>query len=66
MVHIRWNGASSDVEERILGLRDGMNDREIRDAVARYLDVRSDDAARLVIDRTPRGDTLVRPEAVFG
>jgi hypothetical protein len=54
------------VAERSLGLRDAPTDREIRHAVARFLDVKPAQAEDLVIDRTPYGDILVRPEAVFG
>jgi len=66
MVHIRWNGTSRDVEERVLGLRLGMSDDDIREAVARYLDADPEAVARLVVVRTAHGDLLLRPEAVFG
>jgi hypothetical protein len=66
MVHIRFDGRSLDVAERTLELRDGMSAAEIKERVARHLDV---DARRLrdyVVDRIPNGNVIVRPEAVYG
>ena len=66
MVHIRWNGQSCDVEERVLRLRDGMSENDIRTAVAQYLDADPCEVSRLVLHRTAHGDLLLRPQAVFG
>lgn len=66
MMHIRFNGESCDVLESRLGLGNGATDSDIREAVARYLELGRDEAQTLVVDRTPDGSLLVRPEAVFG
>jgi hypothetical protein len=66
MVHVRVNGQSHDLEERVLDLRGNASEREIRDAVARHLDINRDQLDVLVLDRTPGGDLLLRPVAVFG
>lgn len=66
MVHVRFEGRSLDVTERSLNLRDNMSAAEIKECVARHLDV---DARRLrdyVVDRVPNGNVIVRPEAVYG
>ncbi len=66
MVHIRYDGRSVDVREEQLRVHAGMTDREIKEQVARHFDV---GLARLdfyVVDRTPQGDLVVRPEAVYG
>ena len=66
MMHIRFDGESCDVIESRLGLGNGATESEIREAVGRYLELDIDEAQTLVVDRTPDGDLLVRPEAVFG
>jgi len=66
MLHIRWNGRSVDVDPRDLGLRDGSDDREILSAAARYLDLDTRAMEQVFVDRTPQGDIVIRPEAVFG
>jgi hypothetical protein len=66
MVHVRFEGRSLDLTERALELRDGMSETEVKERVARHLDV---DARRLrdyVVDRVPNGNVIVRPEAVYG
>ena len=54
------------LKEGVLGIRVGDSDDDIKLRVARYLDVRRDCLASLVIDRTPNGNLIVRPEAVYG
>ena len=66
MVHIRFEGKSRDVEEVALDLEEGARERRVREAVARFLDVDLDRVRDLVVERTPGGEILVRPEAVFG
>ena len=66
MVHIRYEGRSVDVGEQQLGVHAGMSDREIRQRVARHFDVGAKRLADYVVDRTPNGDLVVRPEAVYG
>lgn len=66
MVHIRYEGRSVDVREQQLGVSTGMTDREIRQQVARHFDVGAKQLDDYVVDRTPNGDLVVRPEAVYG
>lgn len=66
MVHIRYEGRSVDVGEQQLGVHAGMNDREIRQQVARHFEVGAKRLEDYVVDRTPNGDLVVRPEAVYG
>lgn len=66
MVHIRYEGRSVDVREQQLGVSAGMTDREIRQQVARHFDVAAKRLDDYVVDRTPSGDLVVRPEAVYG
>ena len=66
MVHVRFEGRSYDVTERHLGINLEMGDRAIKDRVARYLEIPNRRLESYVIDRRPSGDTIVRPEAVYG
>lgn len=68
MVHLRFEGRSFDVKETQLELElaPGMTDAQIKERVARYLEVGRDRLADYVIDRAPTGDLIVRPEAVYG
>ncbi len=66
MVHVRFDGRSLDVAERDLELTAGMGDAEIKERLARRLDVRPDRLKNYVIDRTANGNLVVRPEAVYG
>ena len=66
MVHIRYEGRSVDVGEQQLGVHAGMSDREIRQQVARHFEVGAKRLEDYVVDRTPHGDLVVRPEAVYG
>lgn len=66
MVHVRFEGRSFDFAEQRLGVRPGMGDAEIKQAIARQLDVGLDRVSNLVVDRAPSGDLIVRPMAVYG
>jgi len=66
MVHIRYDGRSVDVSETQLGVHPGMSDTEIKEHVARHFDVGPKQLEFYVVDRTPHGDVIVRPEAVYG
>lgn len=66
MVHIRYDGRSVDVREEQLRVSAGMADREIKEQVARHFDVGAERLDTYVVDRTPNGDLVVRPEAVYG
>ena len=65
-VHVRFDGRSYDLPADRLGLTDRSTDEQVRQAVARHLEVpvsRLDDS---VVDRHPNGNLSIRPEAVFG
>ncbi len=66
MVHVRFDGRSIDISDRELMLRAGMDDAEIKELVARRLDVGAERLNSYVIDRTATGNVIVRPEAVYG
>jgi hypothetical protein len=66
MVHIRYDGRSVDVSEAQLRVHNGMSDAEIKDHVASHFDVGRTQLEFYVVDRTPSGDMVVRPEAVYG
>lgn len=66
MIHLRFEGRSMDISERQLGIVGSASDKEVRNSLARYLDVAVDRLNFYVIDRRPSGDLIVRPEAVYG
>ena len=66
MVHVRFEGRSFDVIEQDAGIRASMADREVKESLARFLDLNADRFRGYVVDRGPKGDLIVRPEAVYG
>lgn len=66
MVHIRYEGRSRDLSEAQLRIEAGMSDRDIKRQVARHFDHDPKHLEFYVVDRTPNGDLVVRPEAVYG
>ncbi len=66
MVHVRFEGRSFDFGERELEIRAGASDAEVKERVARRLDVSEARLKEYVIDRGPSGDLILRPEAVYG
>ena len=66
MIHIRYEGRSLNVKERELDIHAGMSDAAIKERIARHFQVNADKMGFYVIDRTPNGDLIVRPEAVYG
>ena len=66
MVHVRFEGRSIDLDELEVEVNVRMADRDIKDAIARKLDVASDRLRHYVVDRTPTGNVVIRPEAVYG
>jgi predicted KAP-like P-loop ATPase len=66
MVHVRFDGRSYDFTERDLDLKLGYDDNQVKNQVARQLDVRVERLRGYVVDRRPSGDVIVRPEAVYG
>ena len=66
MVHVRFQGRSFDFNERELAISAEMTDVEVKRQVARHFDVGFDRLNDYVVDRGPKGDLIVRPEAVYG
>jgi len=65
-VHIRFDGRSWDIPIRTLEIGDASSDAEVREALARYLDVSVRKLGSYVVERHTSGNMTVRPEAVFG
>ena len=66
MVHVRFEGRSLDYSEAVIGIHASMSDEQIKNRVAQHLDVALNKVALYVIDRSPSGDLIIRPEAVYG
>lgn len=66
MVHVRFEGRSYDLAENAIGLTTAMSDNQIKERLAQYFDVRNNRFSNYVVDRRPSGDTIIRPEAVYG
>lgn len=66
MVHVRYNGRSVDLNERDLELTARMSNDEIKERVARHLEIEPRRLNGYVVDRTSRGNIVIRPEAVYG
>lgn len=66
VAHVRLDGRSYDLPADRLGLTDRSTDAEVKQTVARYLEVPVDRLNDAVVDRLPNGNLTVRPEAVFG
>ena len=65
-LHIRFEGRSRDIPFRALDIGDTSSDEEVREALARYMDVPTRKFAAYVVERHTNGNMTVRPEAVFG
>ncbi len=65
-VHIRFEGRSWDIPLRTLDIGEANSDAEVREALARYLDVSVRKLGSYVVERHTNGNMTVRPEAVFG
>jgi hypothetical protein len=66
MVHVRFEGRSIDMDELEAQVNQQMGDREIKESIARKLDVAPERLRFYVVDRTPNGNVVIRPEAVYG
>jgi hypothetical protein len=66
MVHVRFQGQSWDLAFALLDIGDMSTDRDVRRALARYLDVPARKLGAYVVERHANGNITVRPEAVFG
>lgn len=66
MVHVRFEGRSYTLPEHEAGVVATMNDRDIKRMLAQHFDVTINRFDTYVVDRTPQGNVIVRPEAVYG
>ena len=66
VLHVRFEGRSVDIPFGDLDVGTASSDNQIKQAVARYLDVSVDRFRHYVVDRHETGNLTVRPEAVFG
>lgn len=66
MIHVRFEGRSYDFDLAELPLHAGLTDNAIKQRVAQKLDVGLDRLAPYVVDRSPTGHLIVRPEALYG
>jgi hypothetical protein len=66
VVHVRFEGQSWSLPFAVLDIGDLSSDRDVRRALARYLNVAERKFAPYVVDRHANGNMTVRPEAVFG
>jgi len=66
MLHVRFAGRSFDVPARDLDLALGSSDTQIKQALARRLEVDSTQLNDYCIDRHSNGNLTLRPEAIFG
>lgn len=66
MLHLRFNGRSLDLPLRDLGIGRRADDRAIKIAVSRHLDVNEGDLRDYIVNRHETGNLTVRPEAIFG
>jgi hypothetical protein len=66
VLHVRFDGRSLDIPLSDLDVGPGSDDREIKRALARHLEVPEGKLRDYVVDRHQTGNLTVRPEAVFG
>lgn len=66
VLHIRFEGRSFDIPVADLDVGALSSDAEIKQALARYLDVPEAKFRDYVVDRHETGNLTVRPQAVFG
>ncbi len=66
MVHIRFEGRSLEVDETRLAMPRSLTDVQIKERLARFLDVSPQRLQDYVVDRRPNGTLVLRPEAVYG
>lgn len=65
-LHIRFEGRSVDVPLADLDVGGMSSDRDVKQALARYLGVDMRRLSEYVIDRHETGNLTLRPPAVFG
>ena len=66
VIHVRFGGRSFDLGLTDLDISSRSSDRQVKQTLARYLDVSESRFDDYVVDRHTNGNLTVRPEAVFG
>ena len=66
MIHVRFEGRSFDFKETQVGVVASLTDAQVFEQLAGHFDVAQIRFNAYVVDRTPTGDIIVRPEAVYG
>ena len=66
VVHLRVHGRSTDVPLDWLQVGPNPHPTQLKEAVARYLEIAPGDIAAYAVDTRPGGNLVVRPQAVFG
>jgi hypothetical protein len=66
MLHVRFEGQSWEIALSVLDIGNLSSDQDVRQTLARYLDVPVRKLQRYVVERHTNGNITVRPEAVFG
>ena len=63
IVHLQYEGRSWDVPSSVLGLGDHSSDRDVREAMARHLDVPTATFDAYTVERLSNGNIELRAEA---
>jgi hypothetical protein len=66
LIHIRFEGKSFDIPIVQLDIGNESTERQIKTALANYLDVADSRLGNYVVEVHESGNITVRPEAVFG
>lgn len=66
MLHLPFEGRSYNLNESQLNIKTDTNDAQIKERLARYLDVKANRLENYVIDRPATGNIIIRPKAVYG
>ena len=66
VLHVRFEGKSFDIPLAQLDVGAGSSDRQVKAALALYLEVAESRFRNYVVERHENGNITVRPEAVFG
>jgi hypothetical protein len=65
-LHVRFEGKSFDIGLSQIDVTGASSDRQVKAALASYLDVAASRFTNYVVERHDNGNITVRPEAVFG
>jgi hypothetical protein len=66
LMHVRIDGRSRDIALDVLGITDTSTDQDIREALARFMELPLNAFDRTIVERHANGNITVRPEALFG